>query len=138
MAEALGIVSGVAGLLSLTIELSKILTGFVNDIRSAPDDVQGLITEVNLFKNVLKQLDELVKKDPGRYNDNFKPDSALFQSIKNCNSRVESLIQKLNSPGSQAIKRLKWPFRKEECQSTVGMLHRFTQMFSLSLDINNR
>lgn len=138
MAEALGIASGVAGLLSLTMELSKILTDFVNDCRSAPDDVQGLITEVELFESVLKRLDELAQKDPGRYNDNFKPGSALFQSIEHCNGRVESLIQKLKSPGSQAIKRLKWPFNKEESQSTVEMLHRFAQMFSFCLDINNR
>jgi hypothetical protein len=64
--------------------------------------------------------------------------------IDSCQKQIQDLYQKLgklqNRSGSRVseiIDRVKWPLKKEEYQSTVIALHRFTQTFQFSLQISN-
>lgn len=44
--DPLSISAGVAGFLSLAIEISKILTAYVGDARSAPEEACNLLLEI--------------------------------------------------------------------------------------------
>src|SRR6266487_4869065 len=59
--EGLAIASGVAGLLSLTIEVCRISAKYINGIRGATEAVQALLRELKALKKALMNLDELVE-----------------------------------------------------------------------------
>jgi hypothetical protein len=60
MAEALGIASGIAGLLSLTIETYRISAKYISGVRNASKVVNDLLRELNALKKVLVDLDGLI------------------------------------------------------------------------------
>jgi hypothetical protein len=77
--DPLSISAGVAGFLSLAIEISKILTAYVGSVKSAPEEAQQLLQEVSALYNVSKQLAQVLRNDevkkqirlnlsPGRHN----------------------------------------------------------------------
>lgn len=132
--------TGVAGFLSLALEISKILGAYISDVKSARKDSQGMIKEVDNLCHVLDQLVQFLRNDAKR---NFEPTSALRLVINSCQEQIEDLYKRLGKIGRvqnkavEIIERMKWPFRKDEYQGIVAKLHRFTQTFQFSLQISN-
>jgi hypothetical protein len=56
MADPLSISASVAGLLSLTIELTKSLNNYISGVKSAPEDSKRLCTETEALSAVLEKL----------------------------------------------------------------------------------
>ncbi|MCJ1269365.1 hypothetical protein MMC22_009257, partial [Lobaria immixta] len=61
--EGLGVAAGVAGLLTLAIQSSKVIWETLSGIKEAPADVERLITVVSNLRFLLDQLEELWKKN---------------------------------------------------------------------------
>lgn len=59
MAEVLGIASGIAGLLDMTIEVYRISATYISRLQSATKAVNALLQELKHQKKVLLELDEL-------------------------------------------------------------------------------
>lgn len=135
--------TGVAGLLSLAMEITKILSAYISDVKSAPEDAQNILTKVESLCYVLEQLVQFLRKDAKTLG-KFESTSALCMVINSCQAQVQDLYQKLeqlqirsDSKVKGFIDRVKWPFRTEEYQSTVATLHQFVQIFQFSLQISN-
>jgi hypothetical protein len=60
MAEILGIASGIAGLLSLTIETYRISANYISGVHNASKLVKDLLRELSALKKVLVDLDDLI------------------------------------------------------------------------------
>jgi hypothetical protein len=136
--------TGLAGFLSLAFEITKILTAYVSDVKSAPEEARGLLSEVSALCNVLDQLVNFLRND---VKGNFTLSSALYVAIMACQTHIGELYKKIeklqirSSDGkiSKIINRttIAWPFLKDEYQSTLVALHRFAQTFQFSLSIKN-
>lgn len=79
--DPLSICAGVAGFLSLAVEISKILSVYIGDAKSAPKEAQCLLMEVDSLCLVLDQLVKLLRED---VKDDFKETSALLTIITAC------------------------------------------------------
>jgi hypothetical protein len=135
------IATGLSGFLSLAIEITKILGGYVSDVKSAPEDAHNLLVEVTALCHVLDQLINFLRTNS---KGDFAPTSALYIVIMSCQENIQALykFEKLqvrsNNKVVGIIKRvIEWPLKKEDCQSTLATLHRFAQTFQFSLTVSN-
>lgn len=140
MADPLSVVAGVAGLLSLTIQVSDLLYKHVHAIKNAPKDAQELVDELQSLRQVLSSLEVFLESQEmkGR---KFKETSTLLGAIHGCQTkitelklRVEKLINKHGLP--QILERSKWYFQHEEHVEVITTLHRYLNIFQLSLNID--
>ncbi|KAI5798521.1 hypothetical protein FPQ18DRAFT_322393 [Pyronema domesticum] len=138
--DAFTIFTGAAGFLSLALEISKILKAYVDGVESAPEEARNLLVEVTALCHALGQLVQFLQKD---YEGNFAQTSALVVATDACKDQITNLYKKLkkievrSGKVSQLMERLKWPFRKEDYDSTISTIQRFTQTFQFSLTISN-
>lgn len=135
--DPLSAASGVAGLLSLTVQVGMTIGVYANSVKGASKAAQKLEREIQAFSSVLKQLcDFLQSKDAHHLA--FEPISVLLVATNSCNKEISDLEKKLEkfSTGDKAsriLQRLSWPFTEKENQDTVDVIHRWTQLYSLSL-----
>ena len=129
--------SGVAGLLSLTIQVGMTIGAYASSVKGASKAAQKLEREIQAFSSVLKQLcDFLQSKDADRLV--FEPISVLLIATNSCKKELSDLEKKLekSSTGDKAsriLQKLSWPFTEKENQETLDSVHRWTQLYSLSL-----
>jgi hypothetical protein len=107
--------TGIVGIFSLAIELTKILTTYIGDTLSASKDAQILLDEINLLSTALKQLDVFLKIDAAKVH--LKEASALQSVVTSCETKVQDFIRRLKgrrsaNQGPNLIERIKWPFKK--------------------------
>ncbi|KAI5789569.1 hypothetical protein FPQ18DRAFT_43339 [Pyronema domesticum] len=135
----LSIAASVAGFLSLAIELTKIISTYVADVKSAPSDASALRTEITALCKVLKMVEGILRSD--KINGTFDEQSILYSIINACQRHFTTVYEKLatlpydkeNSRRSTGIMaritysikkdkvketmaRITWPLKKEECQ----------------------
>jgi hypothetical protein len=141
MADPLSVSASVAGSLSLALEITKILSAYVSDVKSAPDDARTLLTEITALCHALDQLINLLRND---VKGNFAPISALYVVIMACQEHIQDLYKKMkklqlqkNSLKGIIDRTVKWPLNKDEYRSTLATLQRFAQTFQFSLTISN-
>ncbi|KAF8541995.1 ankyrin repeat-containing domain protein [Trichophaea hybrida] len=135
------VATGLAGFLSLTIEIKKILEEYISGVKSAPDNSRKLLTQIAALSHVLQQLVMFLRSEDAK-GTSFDQTSVLCSVIAVCQGHVEQLyrkLEKLSSTGKnkKGVERLKWPFNQTECQQTVEMLHRCAQTFEFSLSISS-
>ncbi|KAI5816100.1 hypothetical protein BZA77DRAFT_387813 [Pyronema omphalodes] len=134
--------TGVAGFLSLALEITKTLKAYVNDVKSAPKESRNLLAEVTALCHILERLEQFLRKE---YTGNFEKTSALFVAIEACRDQITEIYNKVKkievrfekNKSAQFLERLKWPFRKEDYERTISTVQRFTQTFQFSLNIEN-
>jgi len=61
LAEALGIASGAAGLLSLALEVTKLSYTYIASVKGAPKSLTTYIAELTPVTSVLLQLEDLIQ-----------------------------------------------------------------------------
>ena len=150
---------GLAGLLSLTIELTKICHGYFSGARRAPKSVQGFKVELIGLKKVLSDLHDKVILEPdiaeafdGRCSsimENLQSQSTIASGqpatvnlMDQCKVELDTLLKtlKTNSSGSWArsiIHQLVWPLRDKAMQKAVDALHRYRNIFDTSISIDS-
>ncbi|KAK7419848.1 hypothetical protein QQZ08_010682 [Neonectria magnoliae] len=147
--EALGVAASVAGLISLAVEIPKLI-GTAISIRSAPDEAKKLCQTAEVLVATLQRLEAFLKTDEAR-DLKMAEDSALVVSISVCQDRMLSLCKKLRSQlpeasgsphsGLQNIKnvavRFRWSLDKTECLALVSEIHAMQSTFEFCLIIKN-
>ena len=144
MAEVLGIASGIAGLLSLTVEVIQISSTYINGVRGASDTVQRFLKELENLKSVLEKIDEMTKKTDGIQVFGDDNDSCLL-SVQEGKLYLELLINVRNKLDARAtdgsfrkkLKALTWPFSEEKTLLLVESLHRHLCIYQTALAIDN-
>jgi hypothetical protein len=134
--DPLSVASGVAGLLSITIKVGMAIGEYVRSVKGASKDALKLEREIQAFSSVLEQLCEFLQsKDTDVV---FEPTSVLLIATNSCDKELSDLQKKLEkfSYGdrtSRVLQRLSWPFTEKENRETLDAIHRWTQLYSLSL-----
>jgi hypothetical protein len=144
MAEALGIASGIAGLLSLTIQIFSTTTNYVRGVHGASETVRGLIKELKDLKVALTALDDLVNESSDEL---FDTASSLLASlslndIKEYRDLLLDLQRNLEKrlTGKAALikaRALLWPFSEEGTQGIIAKLHRHLESFQFLASVDN-
>jgi hypothetical protein len=137
----LSLSASIAGLLSLSLEVTKILTNFLSTVKSAPSEANSLTTEVTALSQVLETLVEILRSDDSEVT-TFDEQSILCSIISACQEHIGSLfktITKLRS-GEMAgvLGRLAWPYKKEDCLNSAQILHRYVRTPQVLLIKSNR
>lgn len=144
MAEVLGIASGVAGLLSLTIEVIQISSTYINGVRGAFSTVQRFLKELESLKCVLAKIDEMTKKTDDIQVFGEDGHSCLL-SVQDGQHYLELLVNVRNKLDARAsdgsfrkkLKALTWPFSEERTLSLIESLHRHLDIYQTALAIDN-
>ena len=142
MMDPFTISTGLVGLLSLTLEISRILSTYTSGVKNAPKDARSVLTEISSLSHVLEQLTKFLQAEETntKCSGRFRETSALCSVIAICKNHIETLYRKLKfqgTPQRDLLHRLKWPFEKDECAELVDVLHRCSQTFTFSLTIEN-
>ncbi|KAF5620277.1 ankyrin repeat domain protein [Fusarium sp. NRRL 52700] len=138
MAEALGIASGAAGLLSLAIEVTKLSYTYIASVRGAPKSLTSYIAELTTLTSVLLQLEDLIRSK--RFNG--QNSQTLSKALHDCQQDVEHLKAKLEKRLSYGrlkakVAALAWPLSESELLDKLNTLHRYNGIFSSSLQADN-
>ena len=104
MAEVLGIASGIAGLISLTIEVFGISYKYVHGVRDASSSVRQFLMELEDLQKVLLRVDQVAKETHER--EVFGDAGSCLLSIKESNesmgllSNIRDKLQQRQTPSS--------------------------------------
>ena len=143
MAEVIGLASGIAGLLSLTIKVIGISYKYIREVHGASRSVQRFVKELEDTKIVLLRIDQILQGTDDR--EIFGDDGSCFLSLKDSND-YKNLLDKISQDlearvGDHSfrkkLKALTWPFSEERTLTLVDSLHRHLENFKTALAIDN-
>ena len=151
--------TGLAGLLSLTIELTEICQGYRSGARKARKSVEGFIIELSSLKKVLSGLKSKVIlqrdiaeafdgrcssiiEDLGSRSPIASKQPGALSLMDLCKTELNTLLKRLKTKSSGShfrsiLNRLLWPLEEEATQQTMDSLHRYTSIFDMSIAIDN-
>ncbi|KAL9046990.1 MAG: hypothetical protein Q9214_000321 [Letrouitia sp. 1 TL-2023] len=144
MAEILAVVSGIAGLLTLTIEVHKASARYILGVQSASRTVRQFLSELNALTRVLLDLSDVVDQLSDSSAFAGKPMSTLeaLKASGQCYAELESLLRKLNDRAAStsftsSIKSLTWPFSEHKTKATMELVRRNLEAFRAALQIDH-
>ena len=131
--------SGVAGLISLGLELTTITYKYLRDVHDAPEEAKRLYNELLALKEILEKLHDFLKKQETRQIP-FNSTSALVASTKLCKKDLEYLKERLAKfkkvyEEKKWCRRLAWPFQKDEHSSVLRRIKDYAQVFHFSVSM---
>ena len=144
MAEVLGIASGIAGLISLTIEVFGITYKYVHGVRDASSSVRQFLMELEHLQKVLLRVDQVAKETDER--EVFGDAGSCLLSIKESNEYIGLLqnirdkLQQRQTPSSSRnkLKALTWPFSEKDTLALTNSLHRHLEIYNIALTVDVR
>ena len=136
--DPLSITAGVAGLVTLTVQVTKSVTSFGRAMIHERQDVQALLKEIETTRSVLQELYPFLS-DPKVNSITFQQTSALEVALRICNETIKSLQQRLDNLNSNKVsrsfERLRWPLSDKELQKVLQTLGRCTSTFQFALTV---
>ena len=144
MAEALGIASGIAGLISLTIEVFGISYKYVNGVRDASSSVRKFLNELEALQTVLRHVERItgekngleVSDDAGSCLLSIRESSEYIELLQKVRYKLQQRQQ--SSSLRNKMKALTWPFSEKETVALTESLHRHLEIYNLALTVDNR
>lgn len=148
--EALGAAASVAGLISLALEVPKLINALIR-IHSAPEEAKEMSKTASDMVAILKELENFLKTEAAKEM-NIEDDSALIVTLAACQSKVLDLSKKLRSqscadanPSSNAASkafkaaatRIRWPLDRKECLGIISELRAMQCTFQYCLLLKN-
>jgi len=138
MAEVIGLASSIAGLLSLTLQVSQLSYEYIANIKGASKSVSSYLKELLALSQILLQLKETL--DGETVDKTFLPSpSPLSQfTIGECQHEIERIKERLekrrDGPGIRsALRVMTWPFEEKETGKLIEVLHRWKGIFEAAI-----
>lgn len=139
--DPFSVTAGIAGLLSLTVQLTQILSDYTSSVKNAVAESHDLMVELGALVTVLQQLERFLEGQAptGRFQDS----SIIYATIKTCHGKLQSLVCVLQKfmDGTRERSKLwqrcvKWPFEKNRHQQNVQIIRHCVHVFHFSVSIN--
>jgi hypothetical protein len=139
MAEAVALASGIAGLLSLAIEIAKISHRYVSSFKGASKAVQSYFRELSALQGSLIQLQRIAEDPETEEQTSFLRSTV---GVDECSKELDRIRQRLQKRTADTafpstLNRLTWPFMEDETRRLVKTLHRYQNLFSSALAADN-
>lgn len=143
MAETLGVASGIAGLVSLTIEVFGISYKYINGVRNASRSARRLLKELEALQTVLHRVEQVAKERNDL--DAFGDAASCLLSVKEANEYInllQNIRGKLQKRQSQSAFRyhvnvLTWPFSEKETLVLIESFHRHLEIYNTALAVDS-
>ena len=137
MADPFSLATGIAGLISLSLQVTKITQQYIQGVRNSSKDINDFLQELAALTDVLRQLDAFLKKDEAGAR-SFDQTSVLVKTYKACRSSLEKTRSALQSRVNEhkLLKALTWPFVGKEHQEVVSAMLRWIHTFQFALTID--
>ena len=137
MGDPFSLATGIAGLISLCLEVTKITRQYVQGVRNAAKDVDEFLKELSALADVLRHLVKFLRSD-GAGKTNFDQTSVLLLTHRACEEKLKAIHLKLQKRSNdlKLIKTLMWPLVKKEHRQTVATIHQWVQTFQFALTID--
>ena len=134
MADPFSITVGVAGFISLSIEVTKITGEYIRGVHHATEDAEEFVKQLRALTGVLRQLQQFLEQD-AIVSANFNQTSTLFRTHNACQQRLNNLKSKLEHGlhNPDLMKSLTWPIRGKEYRQTIQDLKQWVEMFHFAL-----
>lgn len=134
--DPLTIITGVGGLLSLTLQITQILTKYTSSILDAPLLAKEVARENCTLSSILQQLHELLLQDAHEASGTAFDLDGLQRVLESCVEIVSQLDEQVTGlkqfeDGTQIRQRLKWACE----ESTITRILRNLQHQKLSLSV---
>ncbi|CCX31243.1 hypothetical protein FPQ18DRAFT_79106 [Pyronema domesticum] len=140
--DPLSLCASVAGLISLALDVTTILNGYIGSVKSAPQEASDLNIEVAALSKVLPKLNDALRTDDisESTSDNQSILCAIVDSCKGHLTSVLEHIAKLRSISkvSEVMGRMTRPLKRDECLQSVHTVHRYVQTLQVLLVNSNR
>ena len=142
MAEILGIASGIAGLLALTIEVYSTSAKYLSGVKNATATINDVLRELKALKNILTELDKVSEHTESEKIFQDRTSSLLsIEDTEEYREVLERLRAKLLKQASQTglslkLKNFAWPFSEEKTRNMVETLRRHVGIFTQALTID--
>jgi hypothetical protein len=140
--DPFSITAGVAGLLSLAIQVHNIVSNYTASAKHATTESQELHTELRALVSVLEQLERFIERQ-SHLGGKFADSSILYSTTTTCVARLEPLRMMLDdfmasthSRRKRWLRNIKWPLGKEQHRQTLSVLHECVSVFHFSLSID--
>lgn len=143
MAEVLAVASGIAGLLSLTIEVYSVSSRYISCVRQASRSILDIQRELKVLKTILSELDKALEATDA--DELFKDRPSALSSLENTEEYKEvlqrlqaKLLKESSKTGFTAkLKSFTWPFNEERTQAILDVLRRHVNAFGQALSIDS-
>ncbi|KIW29891.1 uncharacterized protein PV07_05677 [Cladophialophora immunda] len=137
--DPLSLTASIAGLLSLTVQVTEIISEYISTVKNAEQESLELRQELRSFCEVLKQLEQFLNGENGPP-PRFEGTTALYTSIQTCHATLNSLstiLQKFQEedPGKKWYRKLIWSLKRDGKMETIAIVQRCIQIFQFSLTI---
>lgn len=135
--DPLSLALGVITLIQVAAKVVSITTAYTQSVTGVPDEVNSLVSEINLLSSVLGALHTSLNHEDEKHQ-TFSADF-LTPAMEECKAQLEALLGYLQKGRSKRTRlrnlgrRLKWPLRVNETQEWIGRMERFKGTFSLVL-----
>lgn len=138
MADPLSIASGVAGLVSLAIEATKLTRKYLTEVRHANESVLQCLEALLLLRDVLDRLQASVKTASQSELLALRPKLTDHTSFDRCKRQLEDIsrrLEELFDSNGKVRKRfmLSWPFNKHETLEIIHRLYSYRDIFVATL-----
>jgi hypothetical protein len=135
--DPLSVAAGIAGLLSLSVQIVEIATKYGANSPKA----QGLdiIFELRALTDVLKRLKEFLEGPDTP--PTFSHVSTLLANNTRCRSKLQEILQRLEKVVQdtnilkRVFRRLRWPLAEKEHRETIAEIQRYTKVFHFALTV---
>lgn len=126
MAEAIGIASGIAQLLLLAAEITKVSYGYFRDVRKATQTQKSYLQEVSALTDVLFRLEYALCETEKLPQLNPRPASISRSTIAEWQKTLEAQKKRLEKHVSSFV----WPFQDKDLRKAIDELHRMRNILS--------
>ena len=142
MAE-LATAAGIAGLISLTIQVFGISYKYIQGVRGASSSVHLFLKELENLQTVLRRVEEFSKeKDQVEV---FGHTGSCLLSIKKSNEYIDLLCEvhnKLEQRQTDSsiwdrMKSIIWPFSEKETSALTDSLYRHFEIYNTAIAVDN-
>src|SRR5450432_2926625 len=106
MADPLSLSAGIAGLLSLTIEITRISYQYISGVKEAPKSVHAIIIEVTSLENILRDIRNSIVLNPEVAEVLLSlqlDDSTRVHVLQQCEVDLRSLLEELQDRAASGI-----------------------------------
>ncbi|CAG7976735.1 unnamed protein product [Penicillium nalgiovense] len=133
MAEVVGLVASIAGLVQIAGQITKLSYSYVSDIKSAPKTQKLYLQEVSALTDVLFRVEKAIQEaESTGLKLPLCPSSLNEEALQECRRHLSVLHLDLD----KRLRRLVWPFQEKEIKKYIDLLHRYRSVFADFLSTN--
>ena len=130
----IGLVAGVAQLAGAARVIVSNMYRYFDTVKDAPKHSQELRNELSTISDLLDSLCDALDSST---TSSFTPPDSLKSAIPEFQVILEDMKLRVTESQTKGLRRLKWPFTKDENERLLSRLQRYKATFNMALNIKS-